>query len=120
MSRSLQRLAMTLAWLVVVAIIAVGGAGLVTAMANEPGTPSRAELTADGDRAAAAGLAQVQAGLAGLTGDVDRLGELGRGALTALVASDFTTLDAAVAQGQTLAHSIETRSGQIREQVRLL
>jgi hypothetical protein len=120
MSRSPKRVALTIAWLAVVAVIAIGGAGLVTAMANQPGTAGRAELTADGDRAAAPGLAQVEVGLTGLTADVDRLGELGRGALTALVSSDFTTLDNAVAQGQTLAHAIESRSGQIREQVRLL
>jgi hypothetical protein len=35
--------------------------------------------------------------------------------LTALVASDFDTLDAAVADGQTLAHNIEVHSTRIRD-----
>jgi hypothetical protein len=118
MRRLLFRAVLTIVWLLLVAIIAVGGAGLVTAMANQPGTPNRAELTAGGDRAAAPILDKVEGELASLTSDVDRLGELGRGALAALVAADFTSLDRAVADGQTLAHAIESRSGHIREEVR--
>ena len=110
----LKRAALTIVWLALVAVIAIGGAGLVTAMAIQPGTPGRAELTQDGDRAAAPGLARAHDGIVGLAADVDRLGELGRGALTALVASDFAALDDAIAQGQTLAHSIDARALQLR------
>ena len=120
MRRVLIRAALTIVWLLLAAVIAVGGAGLVTALANQPGTASRAELTDAGDRAAAPGLEAARTNLAALTGDVDRLGELGRGALAALVASDFKSLDTAVADGQTLAHSVEGRSGQIREELRTL
>jgi hypothetical protein len=120
MRRLLKRAVLTIVWLLLVAVIAIGGAGLVTAMANQPGTASRAELTADGDRAAAPILQRVEGELEGLTADVDRLGELGRGALAALVAVDFPTLDQAVSDGQSLAHSIESRSGQIREELQLL
>jgi hypothetical protein len=120
MPRLLRRAGLTVIWLLLAAVIAVGGAGLVTGLANQPGTPARAELTADGDRAAAPGLAEAQADLSDLADQVARLGELGRGALTALVASDFATLDAAVADGQTLARAIEARSGTIREHLLLL
>jgi len=120
MRRVLIRAALTTVWLLLAAVIAVGGAGLVTALANQPGTLSRAELTDAGDRAAAPGLEAALRDVTALTGDVDRLGELGRGALAALVSSDFKVLDSAVADGQTLAHSIEQRSGQIREQLGLL
>ena len=120
MPRLIRRVGLTAIWLLLVAVIAVGGAGLVTGLANQPGTPARAELTADGDRAAQPGLAQAQADLTDLADQVARLGELGRGALTALVASDFATLDAAVADGQTLARAIEARSGTIREHLLLL
>jgi hypothetical protein len=116
----LKRAGLTVVWLLLVAVIAIGGAGLVTAMANQPGTASRAELTLDGDRAAGAGLEKAHVDLESLTTDVDRLGELGRGALTALVASDFATLDTAVADGQGLAHSIDSRSAQIRSELALL
>jgi hypothetical protein len=120
MTRFLQRTALAVVWLLIVAVVSVGGAGLVAAMANQPGTAARAELTNDSDAAAAAGLDRAQGELVDLTKDVERLGELGRGALTALVASDFTTLDAAVADGETLARAIDTRSAQIREELALL
>jgi hypothetical protein len=120
MPRHLQRVVLAVIWLLIAAIISVGGAGLVAAMANPPGTPARAELTYEGDLAAQPGLDRAQAELTDLAKDVARLGELGRGALTALVTSDFATLDASVAEGQTLAHGIEDRSAQIREQLLIL
>jgi hypothetical protein len=116
----LRRAIFTVAWLLIVAVIAIGAAGLVAAMAHQPGTPSRAELTLDGDQAVAPKLATIQAELVDLSTDVKRLGELGRGALGALVAVDPATLDAAVADGQSLARAIEDRSGAIREQIALL
>jgi hypothetical protein len=117
MSRNLTRATLAIVWLLIVAVVSVGAAGIVAAMANQPGTAARAELTADGDAAAAIPLTKAQADLGDLTAEVERLGELGRGALTALVSSDFTTLDAAVADGQTLAHQIEVHSEQIRQAI---
>ena len=120
MTRFPQRAALAVVWLLIAAVVSVGGAGLVAAMANQPGTPARAELTASGDAAATAALDAIQVELSDLATNVERLGELGRGALTALVASDFATLDAAVADGQTLARAIDTRSAQILEHIRLV
>jgi hypothetical protein len=125
MSRSprhgvLPRVALAVAWLLIVAVIAVGGAGLVAATANQPGTPGRAELTEVGDARADAALLAAQTELTDLASDVERLGELGRGALTALVSSDFANLDAAVADGGTLARTIDERSAALREQLRLV
>jgi hypothetical protein len=120
MARLLKRATLAVVWLLIVAVVSVGGAGLVAAMANQPATAARAELTADGDAAAGVVLAHVQVELTDLAKDVERLGELGRGALTALVSSDFAALDAAVADGQTLARSIETRSAQIKDEISLL
>jgi hypothetical protein len=117
MSGSFRRVALVLVWLLIAAVIAIGGAGLVATLANSPGTGNRPELTSDADAAAQAGLAAAQGQLEELAADVDRLGELGRGALTALVGSDFATLDQSVADGQTLARSIEDRSAALREQV---
>jgi hypothetical protein len=106
----MRRVLLTIIWLLVAAVIAIGGAGLVATMANAPGTAARPELTSEGDDAARAGLDAAAQGITDLAADVDRLGELGRGGLTALVDSDFSTLDASVADGQTLARSIEDRS----------
>jgi hypothetical protein len=113
----MRRVLLIIVWLLVAAVIAIGGAGLVATMANSPGTAARPELTTDGDEAARAGLVAAEQGIADLATDVDRLGELGRGGLTALVDSDFATLDAAVADGQTLARSIEDRSDALRTQL---
>ncbi|HEX5825214.1 MAG TPA: hypothetical protein VFY18_12215 [Candidatus Limnocylindrales bacterium] len=120
MTGPLRRAILVVAWLLIVAVIAIGAAGLVAAMAHQPGTPSRAELTLDGDRAAAPRLAAIQGQLTDLTGDVKKLGELGRGALGALVAVDSETLATVVADGQTQSRAIETRSAVIREQIALL
>ena len=117
---ALVRGALAVVWLLIAAVIAVGGAGLAAGLANQPGTPARAELTLAGDRAADVALDDAQAELVRLTTDVERLGELGRGALTALVASDFAALDAAVAEGETLARSIDSRSATLREQLSLV
>lgn len=115
MSRLATRALLAIIWLLIVAVISAGAAGIVAAMANQPGTPARAELTMDGDAAAAVALDDAETDLTSLTTEVERLGELGRGALAALVASDFKALDTAVADGQTLAHQIETHSATIRE-----
>jgi hypothetical protein len=120
MTRSLRRAALVVVWLLIVAIVSIGGAGLVATMANLPATAARAELTADGDAAAQAGLDAALVDLTALMQDVEQLGELGRGALTALVSSDFPALDSAVASGQILARQIDTRSAAIREELRTL
>jgi hypothetical protein len=117
---ALPRIALGAAWLLIAAVIAVGGAGLVAATTSLPGSAGRAELTRDGDLAAAPALDAAQTELTTLAADVDRLGELGRGALTALVSSDFDALDAAVAEGTTLARTIDERSAALREQLLLI
>jgi hypothetical protein len=116
----LRRAALAVAWLLIVAVIAIGAAGLVAAMAHQPGTSSRAELTLDGDLAVAPGLATIQGELADLAKEVKQLGEVGRGALGALVAVDPRALDTAVAEGQALAGEIEDRAALIREHIALL
>jgi hypothetical protein len=114
----IRRIVLTIAWLLIVGVISIGGAGIVAAMANPPGAVPRPELTMDGDAGANAALDQALVELRSLTGEVERLGELGRGALTALVASQFEVLDGAVTEGQDLARQIETHSARIREQLR--
>lgn len=120
MTRSLLRAALAVVWLAIAAVVSVGGAGLVAAMANQPGTATRAELTYRTDAAVLAALDDSLVDLAELTTEVERLGEYGRGALTALVSSDFPTLDGAVADGQTLARTIDGHSARIRDKLLLL
>src|SRR5262245_7582387 len=117
MPRTLRRALLTAPWPLIAAVIAVGGAGLAAATTNPPGSASRAELTAPGDAAAAPGLERAETELDDLTQDVQRLGDLGRTGLGALVDSKFTELDQTVADGQALAASIEDRSAAIRTEL---
>jgi len=117
MPRTLRRTLLAILWLLVAAVIAIGGAGLVAATTNPPGTASRAELTAAGDAAARPGLVHATSEIGGLSDDVQRLGDLGRAGLVALVGSDFTTLDSIVADGQTLAGQVEERSNAVRAEL---
>ena len=82
------RAALAIAWLLVAIVISLGAAGIVTGMAHQPGTPARAELTYAGDAAMEPALAALEAELPALSADLRRLSDLGRGALTALIAMD--------------------------------
>lgn len=120
MKGQVRRVALAVAWLVVAVLIAFGGAGIVTGMAHEPGTPSRAELTYAGDAAIEPALAAIQEELTGLAADVRRLSDLGRGALTALVATDIETLDARVGEGEELSLAIQVRINNLRARLEAL
>ena len=117
MKRQVRRVVLAVAWLVVAVLIAFGGAGIVTGMAHEPGTPSRAELTYNGDTAIEPGLDAIQDELSALAANVRQLSDLGRGALTALVATDVETLDTRVAEGEELALAIQVRANGLRQQL---
>jgi hypothetical protein len=115
MTGYVRRVALAVVWLAVATVVALGAAGLVGAMAHQPGTPARAELTWAGDRAIEPRLRAVEDELVLLAADLDRLGELGRGALAALVATETETLDQTVTEGQALAASIDRRVALLRE-----
>lgn len=112
-----RRVALGAAWLLVAILISLGGAGLVTGMANEPGTPSRPELTWAGDAAIGPALDAAESELEALTEEVRRLSDLGRGALSALVTRDLEALDQRVAAGEELTLTIQLRSNQLKERI---
>jgi hypothetical protein len=112
-----RRVAFAVAWLAVAALVSLGAAGIVGAMAHLPGTPSRAELTYQGDKAIEPGLAAAERSLIDLAGEVRQLSELGRRALTSLVSRDVASLTAAVAQGGDLTLTIDTHAKQLRQQL---
>ena len=112
--RRVRRVALAALWLVIAALVALGAAGIVGAMAHLPGTPSRAELTYAGDQAIEPGLDAAEASLIELAGEVRQLSELGRGALTALVARDVETLATTVSDGETLAATIQRQADELR------
>ena len=98
----LGRIGVAFAWLVVALLVALGGAGVASALNRTPGTDGRPELTWAGDRAAAPALDAATAKLRALSDAVDGLGGSARSALTDLVGGDAvalsSTLDAGSAQ----------------------
>lgn len=102
-----------LAWLVAVLAIALGAAGLVTAM-DAPRTDDRPEWTSRGDALVTPALAAIETDLATLSADVDALGIQARGALASLVGSDMATVDDAIAAGDGLLVEITLRVAAIR------
>ena len=120
MNGDVRRVGLAIAWVAVIAVISLGAAGIFGAMAHQPGTPGRAELTYAGDSAIEPGLEAAQKDLADLSASVRRLSDLGRSALGALVAGNVELLDSNVAAGRTLADEIETDAGALSERMALL
>jgi hypothetical protein len=110
MRRPARRAVLTVAWLVVAAILSLGAAGIAGSMAHQPGTPARAELTYVGDQAIEPGLDSAEADLIAISNEVSRLGEMGRTALGALVSKDLDTLTTTVDDGTELSLSIFVHS----------
>ena len=98
------------AWLIAVILIALGGAGLVAATDPGTGSASQARLTYTADAELAPALDAAEADLATLADDVDALGSQARGALAATIGGDPTTVNGAVAAGDTLLAGITARS----------
>jgi hypothetical protein len=105
----LRSLAAALLWLVAAIAIALGAAGLVTAMDPPPSELGRTDLTASGDAIVAPRLDAIEAQVATLANDVDLLGVQARGALAALSGADQATVDAAIAAGD--AHLLDATIG---------
>lgn len=103
-----------LAWLVAALAIALGAAGLVTAM-DAPPTGDRPEWTSRGDAVVAPALAAIESDLVTLSADVDALGIQARGALASLIGSDMATVDGAIAAGDGLLVEITLRVAAIHQ-----
>jgi hypothetical protein len=117
MKGQVRRVVLAAGWIVVAALVSLGAAGIVGALAHIPGTAARAELTYPGDKAIEPGLKAAEASLQALAGDVRHLSDLGRQALTSLVTGDIEALSTAVSDGQVLTLQIDTQSKQLREEL---
>jgi hypothetical protein len=104
--RIIGGLARTIAWVVVAAALALGGAGLVGQLSHPPGGPSRAELTYAADAKLRSGLDATTDSLRALGAQVDQLAADARAALEAVGGADATTIRAALARGERTATKI--------------
>jgi hypothetical protein len=104
----------SLAWLAVIVVIALGGAGLVTGLDHPPGTPSRPELTMAGDAEVTPKLDAASADLDELAQHVEDLGTEARGALAALNGAKPDVAEAAIAAGDLLVADVVRRTEAVR------
>ncbi len=109
-----RRLAAAIVWLLLAVLVALGAAGIVTGVGGYPGSDSRPELTWAGDEAIRPDLASATEGLRALSSAVESLGTTGRGALTALVATDRKLLESTVDSGTSQLTDIRTASAAMR------
>lgn len=107
-------------WAAVMAVVALGSAGLVQALDHRPGSAARAELTWPADQAVRVPLAGIVHDLGPVALDLDALGAQGRSALAALVASDPDGLDGALASGRTIIDRMTIATVEVRERVNAL
>jgi hypothetical protein len=109
-----------LAWLVAAVVIALGSAGIVGGLDHLPTTGARPELTYRADREIAPGLDAATGDLRTLSDQVHALAGQGRGALTALVARDTLSLQAAISAGETQISTIGASARALRDRLAAL
>ena len=108
--RRLFRLIVGTGFAALLLAIAIGSAGVVALWSHPPGTAARAELTWAGDTKLGGALDGAEAELGAIAADTDRLAVLARGAIASLSASDQQPFGDALAEGTSLADTIETNS----------
>jgi len=109
-----------LAWLIAAVVIALGSAGIVGGLDHLPTTGARPELSYGADREIAPGLDAATSDLRTLSDQVDALAGQGRDALTALVARDTPTLQAAISAGEAQIGTIQASAGALRDRLAAL
>jgi hypothetical protein len=111
-----RQAALAIAWLLAVAIIALGAAGIVAGMDTPRADGGdRTGRSARGDATVDAALDGIEAELRALAGDIDALGGQGRVILASLTANDIETATAASARGTELVAAIDARAASIRD-----
>src|SRR5690349_2985746 len=105
---SLGRALRGIAWTALFAVMAAGAAGLIAEASHTPGSPSRADLTAEGDLALVARLGAASGRLSAISTNVDGLADAAKTALEEITSADPTKLQQALEHGGELAASITT------------
>lgn len=111
---TVRTLLVRIAWLLLAALIAFGGAGLVAAMDHSPGTTTRPELTWAGDQASRPALDATTGRLEALSGAVDTLGTTARLALAQVVAGDLDQLRQTILDGNLQLATIEGQAAALQ------
>lgn len=109
-----RRISIAAAWVAAALVLALGAAGIVTALDHLPGGDGRPELTWSAERAVAPGLDAASGDLQALADSVGVLGGAGRAALAALVARDAAGLSAEIAAGTTQLDAVDAAAAKLR------
>lgn len=107
---SLGRAVRGIAWAALFAVLAAGAAGLIAQASHTPGTPARADLTAEGDAVLNGRLDEATSRLEAIAADVDALADTAKAALEELTSADPTKLQDSLQHGGELATSITTET----------
>ena len=108
-----RRLLLALAWFAAVVVIALGAAGLITAMDAAGRSDPGVTLPAPGDAEVTAALDAIESDVEALAADVDALGIQSRGALASLVGGDQEAVATAIATGDSIIADITSSSDAI-------
>ncbi len=118
--RAAQRVAVALAYFLILVAVAVGSAGVVAMWSHPPGTAARAELTWDGDSTLTPHLDAARTNLTDVAASVDRLALLARGALAALNSADHSAFSSALSDGTAAAAAVQDDSTALRARLQAL
>ncbi|HTK45762.1 MAG TPA: collagen-like protein [Patescibacteria group bacterium] len=105
---SLGRALRGIAWTALFAVMAAGAAGLIAEASHTPGSPSRADLTAEGDMALSSRLDAATSRLTAISANVDGLADAAKTALEEITSADPTKLQQSLEHGGELTASITT------------
>lgn len=101
-------------WVAIIVIIALGAAGLVTALDHPPGSTGRTDITAPGDAEVIPKLDAAEAAFSALADQVDALSTEARAALAALNDADPTGSAVDIEHGDHLVSGIIARTAALR------
>ena len=111
---TLKRLVRGIAWTVLLALLALSGAGLVGETFHAPGSPARAELTWAGDTAMDAELDVAATKLAAIAAEVTQLAEHAKTALGEVTSIDPSRLRTALEEGGLVVTQIDSETKALR------
>lgn len=106
----LGRVLRRLAWAILLAVLAISGAGLVDGTWHVPGGPARSELTWAGDAEIARRLDVASVELQRISDDVDQLSTAAKAALEDVASTDPTRLQSSLDQGGEVAAAIDSEA----------
>ena len=103
-----------IAWTLLAAAVALGGAGLVSQLAHVPGGPQRQELTWAADESLTTRLDAAAASLRDIAANVDRMADAAKAALGSVALVDPTQLQSNIQRGNGAAVLIEQATADLR------